>query len=120
MFTSVSDSEPILQRAIEAAVVKFKDPKAAYMVETISKASSELPQPVIIHGVDLDFDTDLSNVKLLGESGHDSDAKFLPCSHFCLESKKGSPEYSAEVSEVQEIHWGIQFAFIDLWKFLSG
>lgn len=94
-----SDSEPILQCAIEAAVAKFKDPRAAYMVETISNASAELPQPVIIRGVDLDFDTDLSNVKLLDESGHDSDAKFLPCSHFCLESKKGSPEYSAEYAD---------------------
>ncbi|KAM5571827.1 putative Ufm1-specific protease [Rosa sericea] len=91
-----SDSGRILQCAIEAVVAKFKDPKAAYLVETLSKASSEVPQPVIIRGGDLDFDMDLSNVKILGESGHDSDAKFLPCSHFCLESKKDSREYSAE------------------------
>nr|XP_004299176.2 PREDICTED: probable Ufm1-specific protease isoform X2 [Fragaria vesca subsp. vesca] len=99
-----SDTVRIAQHAIEAVVAKFKDPKAAYLVETLSKTSSEVPQPVIIRGGDLDFDMNLSDVKLLGESGHDSYAKFLPCSHFCLESKKDSREYSAENADMIKVN----------------
>lgn len=93
----VLDLEKIFRRATEAVVANFKDPKIAYMVEALRKTSAEVPQPVILRGVDLDFDTDLSNVKLLDERAQNSDADSLSCSHFCLESKKGSPVYSAEV-----------------------
>ncbi|CAN6713734.1 unnamed protein product [Malus baccata var. baccata] len=82
------DSEKMFRHATEAVIAKFKDPKAAYLVEALSKTSAEVPQPVILRGVDLDFDTDLSNVKLAGESTQDSEAGLLSCSHFCLESKK--------------------------------
>ncbi|CAN6585478.1 unnamed protein product [Malus baccata var. baccata] len=91
-----NDSEKMFRRATEAVIAKFKDSKAAYMVEALSKTSAEVPQPVILRGVDLDFDTDLSNVKILGESAQDSDADLLSCSHFCLDSKKGAAVYSAE------------------------
>ncbi|KAM2939079.1 hypothetical protein FF1_038785 [Malus domestica] len=90
------DSEKMFRHATEAVIAKFKDPKAAYLVEALSKTSAEVPQPVILRGVDLDFDTDLSNVKLAGESAQDSEAGLLSCSHFCLESKKSARVYSVE------------------------
>ena len=94
----------MFRRATEAVIAKFKDPKAVYMVEALNKTSAEVPQPVILRGVDLDFDTDLSNFKILGESAQDSDADLLSCSHFCLDGKKGAPVYSAEVRKMKEIH----------------
>lgn len=84
-------------RATEAVVAKFKDPQVVYVVETLSKASTGVPQPVILRGIELDFDTALSNIKLLGKDAHDSDPKFLSCAHFCLKSKSDRPILSAEV-----------------------
>ncbi|KAM2820206.1 hypothetical protein PS2_038532 [Malus domestica] len=97
------DSEKMFRHATEAVIAKFKDPKAAYLVEALSKTSAEVPQPVILRGVDLDFDTDLSNVKLAGESAQDSEAGLLSCSHFCLESKKGAPVYSVEHADRMQV-----------------
>ncbi|KAF3436708.1 hypothetical protein FNV43_RR19455 [Rhamnella rubrinervis] len=92
---SPSDAERIFQHATEAVVAKLKDPKAAYMVETLKQTSAEIPQPVIVRGSELDFGPDLSNM-LLKEGVQDSDAKLVSCAHFCLNNKTGSPVYSAE------------------------
>ncbi|KAF3436673.1 hypothetical protein FNV43_RR19420 [Rhamnella rubrinervis] len=86
---SPSDAERIFQHATEAVVAKLKDPKAAYMVETLKQTSAEIPQPVIVRGSELDFGPDLSNM-LLKEGVQDSDAKLVSCAHFCLNNKTGS------------------------------
>lgn len=83
--------------AIESVAAQFKDPKVVYMVETLSKASVEVPRPVFLRGVELDFHTALSDMKLRSKDGQDSDPKFLSCGHFCLKSKSNSALLSAEV-----------------------
>ncbi|KAH7528303.1 hypothetical protein FEM48_Zijuj05G0058400 [Ziziphus jujuba var. spinosa] len=90
-----SDVERVFQRAIEAVAAKFKDQKAAYMVESLRQDSAEIPQAVILRGLELDFSTDLSSV-MLKEGAQDSDAKLVSCANFCLNGKTGSPVYSAE------------------------
>lgn len=82
--------------ATEAVAAKLKDPQIVYVVETLSQASAEVPQPVVLRGKDLDFDTDLSNVKLLVEADQE-DLNGLSCAHFCLKSKSAPPFFSAEV-----------------------
>ncbi|XP_040990429.1 probable Ufm1-specific protease isoform X2 [Juglans microcarpa x Juglans regia] len=97
------DAEKMYLRATEAVVAKFKDPRVVYVVETLSKASTEVPRPVILRGVELDFDTALSNIKLLGKDAHDSDPKFLSCVHFCLKSKSDGPILSAENADIIQL-----------------
>ncbi|CAK7336595.1 unnamed protein product [Dovyalis caffra] len=88
----------------EAVVSKFKDPQVTYMVERLSKDISDVPQPVILHGVDLDFNTDLANIKLVdNKASQDSDAKKLTCSHFCLKSKSSLGLISAENAGVIQV-----------------
>lgn len=84
-------------RATEAVAAKLKDPQVVYVVEALSKASTEVPRPVILRGVELDFHASLSNIKLFGKDAHDSDPKFLSCAHFCLRSKSDRLILSAEV-----------------------
>ncbi|KAK9278466.1 hypothetical protein L1049_028031 [Liquidambar formosana] len=93
---SPSDAEKIYLHAREAVVAKFKDQQVAFMVETLNKTSAEVCCPVVLRGVELDFHADFSNVKLSAEDYQDSDAKFLPCAHFCLKSIPGPPVFSAE------------------------
>ncbi|KAJ4712484.1 Peptidase C78, ubiquitin fold modifier-specific peptidase 1/ 2 [Melia azedarach] len=90
-----SDAENIYVHATEAVAAKLKDPQIVYVVETLSQASAEVPQPVVLRGKDLDFDTDLSNVKLLVEADQE-DLNGLSCAHFCLKSKSAPPFFSAE------------------------
>lgn len=93
-----SDAEKMLQRATEAVIAKLKDPKVAYMVETVGKTSAEVPHPVVLHGSELDFSVGFSHIKPSNEAGQESDAKLVLCEHFCVNDKSGSPVYSAEVS----------------------
>ena len=67
------------------------------MVETIRKTSTEGPKPLILRGAELDFQTDVSNIKLLGKDAQGSDPKCIPCARFCLKSKPDSQKFSAEV-----------------------
>ncbi|XP_059442922.1 probable Ufm1-specific protease isoform X2 [Corylus avellana] len=98
-----SDAEKMYLRATEAVVAKFKDPQVVYMAETLSKASAEVPQPVIIRGAELDFHTSLSNIKLLGKDAQDSDSKFLPCARLCLKSKFDSPVFPVENADTIQV-----------------
>ena len=87
-------------RAAEVVASSFKDPLVTYMVERLSKDISGAPQPVIIRGVDLDFNADLTNIKLVGEkSAQDSDAKKLTCAHFFSKSKSSPALISVEVKK---------------------
>ncbi|KAL5544018.1 hypothetical protein UlMin_007802 [Ulmus minor] len=94
-----SDAEKIFQRATEAVVAKFKDTKAVYMVEALGRTSAEKPKPIVLRGSELDFSRNLSQIKLLEECSEDSDAKLISCAHFCLNTKAGSPVYSAESAD---------------------
>ena len=83
--------------ATEAVITKFKDPEIVYMVETLTQASTESPQSVILRGKDLDFDMDLSDIKLVGEAAQDLDTTALSFAHFCSKSKSATTILSAEV-----------------------
>lgn len=99
-----ADAEKMYLRAAEVVASSFKDPLVTYMVERLSKDISGAPQPVIIRGVDLDFNADLTNIKLVGEkSAQDSDAKKLTCAHFCLKSKSSPALISIENADVIQV-----------------
>lgn len=99
-----ADAEKMYLRAAEAVASSFKDPLATYMVERLSKDISSVPQPVIIRGVDLDFNTDLTNIKLVDDKvAQDSDAKKLTCAHFCLKSKSSPGLISVENADVIQV-----------------
>ncbi|KAJ0106533.1 hypothetical protein Patl1_18203 [Pistacia atlantica] len=98
-----SDAQKIYLHAIEAVIDKFKDPQIVYLVEALGQASAELPQPVILRGKDLDFGTNLSNMKLVGEGAEDLDRKDLSCAHFCLKSKSGPTIFSAESADIIQV-----------------
>lgn len=72
--------------ATEAVISKMKDPQVTYMVERLCKEISGVSKPAILRGMDLDFDTDLSNIKN------------LTCSQFCLKSKSSPTTISVEVN----------------------
>lgn len=94
------DAEQMYLNATKAVVSKLKDPEVVYMVERLSKPFSEVSKPVILRGTQLDFNTPISNIKLVGkEASQDSDSKILTCAHFCLESKSSSTMISLEVKK---------------------
>lgn len=86
-------------RATEAIIAKLKDSDVTYMVEASAETSSEAPGPVILHGAELDFRADISDVKHLGDNSQVSLAKSFPCSYFCSKSRVVSP-FSVEVFKV--------------------
>ncbi|KAF9667963.1 hypothetical protein SADUNF_Sadunf15G0077600 [Salix dunnii] len=99
-----ADAEKMYLRAAEVVASSFKDPLVTYMVERLSKDMSGAPQPVIIRGVDLDFNADLTNIKFVGEkSAQDSDAKKLTCAHFCSKSKSSPELISVENADVIQV-----------------
>lgn len=96
-YICLSDAQKMYLHAIDTVIDKFKDPQIVYLVEALSQTSAELPQPVILRGKDLDFGTNLSNMKLVGEAAEDLDRKDLSCAHFSLKSKSAPTIFSAEV-----------------------
>lgn len=94
---SPKDSEDMFKRATEAVVAKFGDPKVTYILETLKESSIEAPQPVILRGIDLDLQAELSTMKLQDETPRESDAKSLLCSYFCLRDKDRTSVISVEI-----------------------
>lgn len=92
-----TDVEKAYVQAAEAVIAKLRDPQAVYMLETSNKTSQDIPPPVIIRGVQLDFYADLSKIKTLAEDDDGSDASSLSCSYFSIGCKAGSPVFSAEI-----------------------
>lgn len=82
-----TDVEKAYKQATEAVIAKLKDPQAMYMLETLSKTSSDQPPPSIVRGVQLDFHTDFSKTKHLVEGDAGYDASSLSCSYFSIYSK---------------------------------
>lgn len=82
-----SDAKEMFSSAVDSAAAKLRDSDVVYMIEGTQEASDAISQSIIIRGGELDFNTDLSAVQLSGNSFNESDAKALPCSHFCLKNK---------------------------------
>ncbi|XP_057472814.1 probable Ufm1-specific protease [Actinidia eriantha] len=93
---SPKDAEDMYLRAIDAIAARFRDPQVIYMIETFNEPSTEVPRPVILHGVELDCHADLRNARLSSENAQEADAKSLACSHFCSKSEDFSSFTSIE------------------------
>ncbi|KAI8017124.1 putative Ufm1-specific protease [Camellia lanceoleosa] len=76
---SPKEAEDMYLCATDVIAARLKDPHVTYMVETLHESSTEVPHPVIVRGVELDFHTDLRNAE--------ADAKSLACLYFCSKSK---------------------------------
>ncbi|KAG2399241.1 Ufm1-specific protease [Vigna angularis] len=98
-----TDVEKAYVQAVEALIAKLRDPQAVYMLETTNKTSLDIPLPVIIRGVQLDFYADLSKIKTLADDEDGSDASSLSCSYFSNRSKAGSPVFSAENADTIQV-----------------
>ncbi|ESW09966.1 hypothetical protein PHAVU_009G170100 [Phaseolus vulgaris] len=98
-----TDVEKAYVQAAEAVIAKLRDPQAVYMLETSNKTSQDIPPPVIIRGVQLDFYADLSKIKTLAEDDDGSDASSLSCSYFSIGCKAGSPVFSAENADTIQV-----------------
>ncbi|XP_047179332.1 probable Ufm1-specific protease [Vigna umbellata] len=98
-----TDVEKAYVQAVEALIAKLRDPQAVYMLETTNKTSLDIPLPVIIRGVQLDFYADLSKIKTLADDDDGSDASSLSCSYFSNRSKAGSPVFSAENADTIQV-----------------
>ncbi|XP_057971758.1 probable Ufm1-specific protease isoform X2 [Malania oleifera] len=98
-----SGADEMYSQSIKAAADKFKDPHVAYLVEILNESSAEGPQPVILHGEDLDFHADLSNVKHPNKSAGDIKTKSLVCAQFCSKSNPISSFPSVENADIIQV-----------------
>ncbi|KAF2293237.1 hypothetical protein GH714_040593 [Hevea brasiliensis] len=100
----VLDVERMYLRATEAAVAQLKDSHVVFKLERLSKGSSNATQPIILHGRELDFSTDLLDIKLVDvEASQDSDPKTLTCRNFCLKSKSSPTVISVENADTIQV-----------------
>ncbi|KAK9726725.1 hypothetical protein RND81_05G233300 [Saponaria officinalis] len=83
-------------RAHEGLVNKFKGRQAAYIVESLKTSPDDLTRSVVIPGSGLDFETDISDVKMLTDNTTEVGERPLCCSYFCSGSKNHFPGVGAE------------------------
>lgn len=87
-------------QAITAVERKLRDPQVAYIIEAHNKPSSGGPEPVILHGLELDPQDDelpenAVNAVVL-ETDEESLAKSRTCSYFFSETRDISSSNSVE------------------------
>ncbi|OAY47884.1 probable Ufm1-specific protease isoform X1 [Manihot esculenta] len=98
------DAERMFLRATEAAVAQLKDSQVVFMLERLNEGSSDVPEPIIIRGRELNFRVDLSDIKPVGEeASQDSDPKTLTCKNFCLKSKSSQTVISVENADIIQV-----------------
>ncbi|KAK6153246.1 hypothetical protein DH2020_012885 [Rehmannia glutinosa] len=90
------DVEDAYARAIEDVERKLRDPQVAYIIEAQNKPSPGGPQPVILHGTDLELPSVLPKNAFLLETAQESLVKTLTCSCFFSETKDISSFTSVE------------------------
>ncbi|KAG8388515.1 hypothetical protein BUALT_Bualt02G0133600 [Buddleja alternifolia] len=76
------DAESAYARAIEYVEHKLRDPQVAYIIQAQNKPSTHGPQPVILHGTDLDLPAELPRNAFQMETLQESSTKHLACSYF--------------------------------------
>ncbi|KAI3464177.1 hypothetical protein Pfo_020840 [Paulownia fortunei] len=81
------DVEGAYAQAIEDVERKLRDPQVAYIIEAENKPSSGGPQPVILHGTELDLPAELPKNAFLIETAQESRVKSLACSYFFSKTK---------------------------------
>ncbi|KAJ6824772.1 putative Ufm1-specific protease isoform X1 [Iris pallida] len=82
-----SDSEEIFSLLAAAAAAKLRDPHVVYLVEGPNVNSEEASRSVVLHGVELDFNTCPSDQSSLKDSINQLNEKALVCSSFFSENK---------------------------------
>lgn len=95
-------AEGVYVQAITAVERKLRDPRVAYIVEAQDRPSSGGPEPVILHGFELDpaaeeLPENAVNAVIL-ESDEDSLAKSRTCSYFLSETRD-----TASFNSVEEV-----------------
>ena len=85
--STLVDVKDIFTKATEAVIATFRDPKVAYIVETLNETSNEGPQHVIFRGADLNLTTKLANARFSNVNSEEADPTALSCSYFCLKDR---------------------------------
>ncbi|XP_021908845.1 probable Ufm1-specific protease [Carica papaya] len=98
-----SDVEKMYLHATDAVVAKLKEPHVAFMFETLSKASAGVPPHLIVHGSELNSNTDLSSIKLVGDTAQDSYGEALTCGHFCFKNTSPPAVFSSENADIIQV-----------------
>ncbi|KAK1319459.1 putative Ufm1-specific protease [Acorus calamus] len=75
----VSDREKKISSVIDSAAAKFRDKQVAYIVEG-EDSPSVAPQPIVLRGEELDFESNISDK-------HWKNTSSPLCSYFCSENK---------------------------------
>ncbi|KAK6920598.1 Peptidase C78, ubiquitin fold modifier-specific peptidase 1/ 2 [Dillenia turbinata] len=106
---------PVNKQSVNAM---FRDPEVAYMVEMI-ETSTSAPRPIILRGEDLDFDIDLSNVKLKSYFAAELDGKALPILSSYVLYHFSAPGVFHPITAIYEVSCGeIEMKQVELRKSL--
>uniref|UniRef100_A0A2P2KFG9 Ufm1-specific protease n=1 Tax=Rhizophora mucronata TaxID=61149 RepID=A0A2P2KFG9_RHIMU len=101
---NLSDAQSIFLHATEAVVAKFTDPQVTYIMERLNVVSSETLHTAIVRGRELDFNTDISNINLVGEKpAQNSNLRALRCTQFCSKGVTDPAAISAENADVIQV-----------------
>lgn len=74
-------------QATEAVAATLRDPKVAYIVETLNETSTEEPAHVIFRGSDLNLNMKLVDSRFPNDISQEADPTALSCSYFCLKDR---------------------------------
>lgn len=96
-FIYFSDLEGAFELAIKAVERKLRDPQVAYIIEAQNKPSSGGPEPVILHGVELDLQAEeLPENAVVLETDEDFLLRSRACSYFFSATKDNTSFNSVE------------------------
>lgn len=98
-----SDSEEIFSLLAAAAAAKLRDPHVAYLVEGPNVNSEEASRSVVLHGVELDFNTCPSDQRSLKDSINQLNEKALVCSSFFSENKHTPSSAARESADAIQV-----------------
>ncbi|XP_022885346.1 probable Ufm1-specific protease isoform X1 [Olea europaea var. sylvestris] len=93
---NTKDVEGMYAQAVTNVECKFRDPQVTYLIEAHNSHSTGGPQPIVLHGTELNQPEELPKNAFSIETARESTAKSLACSYFCSESKDTEPFTSVE------------------------
>ncbi|KAL2515405.1 putative Ufm1-specific protease [Forsythia ovata] len=93
---NTEDVEGIYTQAITDVECKFRDPQVTYLIEAHNSHSTGGPQPIVLHGTELNPPEELPENAFSIETARESTAKSLACSYFFSETKDTMPFTSVE------------------------
>ncbi|XP_052176665.1 probable Ufm1-specific protease isoform X2 [Diospyros lotus] len=90
------EAEDMYLRSVDAIADRFRDPQVTYLIQTLNEHTTEVLHPVVLHGRELDFKTDIRNTGVSSEPADEAGAKSLACLYFCSKSEALSSFTSIE------------------------